>query len=127
MSVSDSFFEDTLFLESAKLDRILFLFFSILIAGNLSAQEITYSEYNNEDNRDIRFEILGKMEDHYVIYKNIRWKHVLAFYDNDMRIKKSLRLAFVPDKTFNIDFVTYPGQFYLPTSIRRIIPYFVWV
>lgn len=99
--------------------RLLFLFFTLLSSGSLSAQEITYSEYNNEDNRDIRFEILGKMEDHYVIYKNIRWKHVLAFYDNDMRIKKSLRLAFVPDKTFNIDFVTYPGQFLLTYQYQK--------
>ncbi|MBP9098297.1 MAG: hypothetical protein KBF74_05740 [Ferruginibacter sp.] len=91
---------------------VLFLLASFfMLPGSLTAQEITYSEFNNEDNRDIRFEILGKMDEHYIIYKNIRWKHVLAFYDKDMRIKKSLRLTFIPDKTFNIDFITYPGHF----------------
>jgi hypothetical protein len=77
------------------------------------AQQITYSEIRSEDNRDINFEILGKMNEHYVVYKNVRWKHMLAFYDKDMRIAKSMRLAFVPDKTFNIDFITYPDHFYV--------------
>ncbi|MEO6490091.1 MAG: hypothetical protein ABIO04_09150 [Ferruginibacter sp.] len=78
-----------------------------------SAQEITYSETKLEDNRDINFEILGKMNNKYVVYKNVRWKHLLAFYDKDMHIAKSMRLTFVPDKTFNIDFITYPDYFYV--------------
>lgn len=77
------------------------------------AQQITYSEIKGEDNRDISFEILGKMNDSYIVYKNVRWKHMLAFYDKDMRIKKSMRLTFVPEKTFNIDFITYPDYFYV--------------
>ena len=91
---------------------LLFVLFFIQ-SQKLAAQEITYSDFNGEDNRDMSFEILGKMNDHYIIYKNVRWKHVLAFYDNDMRIKKSLRLTFVPDKTFNIDFITYPDYFFM--------------
>ena len=29
----------------------------------LSAQQVTYSAYDREDNRDINFEIIGKMND----------------------------------------------------------------
>lgn len=94
-----------------KLVNIFILLF--IIPLTISAQEITYSEYNNEDSRDINFEIIGKMNDSYIIYKNIRWKHMLAIYDNDMKFKKSIRLKFVPDKTFNIDFIPYPGFFYV--------------
>lgn len=94
-----------------KLVNILVLLFFIPLT--ISAQEITYSEYNNEDNRDINFEIIGKMNNSYLIYKNIRWKHMLAIYDTDMKFKKSIRLKFVPDKTFNIDFVPYPDFFYV--------------
>jgi hypothetical protein len=90
---------------------LFFLFFIFL--QKINAQEIIYSDFRNEEDMDTKFEILGKMNDSYVIYKNIRWKHVLAFYDNDMRISKSNRLKFIPDKTFNIDFITYPDHFYM--------------
>ena len=90
---------------------LFFLFF--IVPQKLAAQEIIYSDYNHEDNRDINFEILGKMNNSYIIYKNIRWKHMLAIYDDDMKIKKSIRLKFVPDKTFNIDFITYADHFYM--------------
>ncbi len=100
-----------------------FFVFSFLLAlmmpGKLAAQQITYSEFNNEDNRDMSFEILGKMNDNYIIYKSIRWKHVLAFYDKDMHIKRSSRLTFVPDKTFNIDFITYPDHFFMVYQYQK--------
>ena len=102
-----------------KIFRIVFLFFSVLSAGGLFAQEITYSEYKSEDTREINFEILGKIDNQYVIYKNVRWKHLLAFYDKDMRITKSMRLTFVPEKTFNIDFIAYPNQFLLTYQYQK--------
>jgi hypothetical protein len=85
----------------------------------VSAQEITYSEYKNEDDRDINFEILGKMNNSYIIYKNVRWKHMLTIYDNDMRIKSNNRIKFVPDNTFNIDFITYPDHFYMVYQYQK--------
>ncbi len=100
-----------------KLVNIFILFF--IIPLTISAQEITYSEYNNEDSRDINFEIIGKLNDSYIIYKNIRWKHMLAIYDNDMKFKRSIRLKFVPDKTFNIDFIPYNDHFYIIYQYQR--------
>ncbi|MEP7165527.1 MAG: hypothetical protein ABI741_12580 [Ferruginibacter sp.] len=96
---------------------ILFIFF--ILPQKLAAQEIVYSDFNNEDNRDINFEILGKMNGSYIIYKNIRWKHMLAIYDNNMRIIKNVRLKFIPDKTFNIDFITYTDHFYMIYQFQR--------
>lgn len=100
-----------------KLVNIFILLFFIPLA--IDAQEITYSEYNNEDDSNIKFEIIGKINDSYIIYKNIRWKHMLAIYDKDMKFKKSIRLKFVPDKTFNIDFITYPDYFYIIYQYQR--------
>ena len=92
---------------------IFFIFLLFILPQKITAQEIMYADFNNEDNRDINFEILGKMNDSYIIYKNIRGKHILAVYDNDMHIKKSVFLRFIPDKTFNIDFISYPDHFYM--------------
>jgi len=92
---------------------IILLTAFFLVPISLSAQSIVYSVPKPEEDRDINFEILGKMNGNYVIYKNIRWKHVIAVYDNDMRILQSNRMKFVPDKTFNIDFIAYPDYFYV--------------
>ena len=91
---------------------VLFLL-SFIVPQKLAAQDMVFSDFNAEDHKDINFEILGKMNDTYVVYKNIRWKHMIAVYDNNMQMKKSSRLKFVPDKTFNIDFITYPDYFYI--------------
>jgi hypothetical protein len=88
---------------------LLFLLFS----AKLSAQKIIYSEVIGEDNPEINFEILGKIEGNYVIYKNVRWKHMLAVYDEKMNLKDNSRITFIPDKTFNIDFIIYPDFFYM--------------
>ncbi len=93
--------------------RFILIMFFISVYVSAQSQDIFYSDYNNEDNREINFEILGKQGKHYVIYKNVRWKHMLAFYDDNMRMVKSFRMPFISEKTFNIDFVTYPDFFYI--------------
>lgn len=98
---------------------IIFCLLNLTSPQKLAAQDIVYSDFNNEDNRDINFEILGKMNDSYIIYKNIRWKHMLAIYDNNMRMQKSIRLKFIPDKTFNIDFISYPDHFYMIYQFQK--------
>lgn len=85
----------------------------------LQAQEITYSKPKNEENRDMSFEILGKIGGNYVVYKNIRWKHVLTFYDKDMQVVKDHRIDFVPDRTFNMDIVLNPENFMLVYQYQK--------
>lgn len=99
----------------------IFLLVLILCSGKsmMAQKEITFSDYRSEDDLDISFEILGKMKGNYVIYKNVRWKHMLAYYDSSMHLAKSLRIAFIPDKTFNIDFVTYPDFFYMVYQYQK--------
>ena len=88
---------------------ISFLFISLVTKG----QTIKYSDFDREDSRDINFEIIGKMNNKVLVYKNIRWKHKIDIYDNDMNTLETVKLDFVPEKTFNIDFVAYPGYFFM--------------
>lgn len=94
---------------------ILLIFLSV----QLSAQKIIYSDIINEDNREINFEILGKVGNNYVIYKNVRWKHMLAVYNENMILKDNSRIVFIPDKTFNIDFIIYPDFFYMVYQYQK--------
>lgn len=78
-----------------------------------SAQQVTYSEMDREDSRDTNFEIIGKMKGNILVYKNNRWKHRISIFDNEMKTLENRNLDFIPEKTFNVDFITYPDFFYI--------------
>lgn len=82
-----------------------------LYSYTASAQQITYSELNKDDNKRMSFEILGNFNGNYLIYKNINRKHYIAVYDKDMHIVNTEKLDFVSNKTSNIDFINYPDNF----------------
>ncbi len=87
--------------------------FLLLMNISAFAQKVTYSEVDRQDGRDMNFEIIGKMNDHFLVYKNIRWKNYLTIYDNEMQTKEKIKLSFMPEKTINVDFITYPDFFYM--------------
>lgn len=95
--------------------RVFAFFFSgfFFFSAASQAQQVTYSEIDREDSKDINFEIIGKMNSKILVYKNIRWKHKIAVYDNEMKLAEVRALDFVPEKTFNVDFVIYPDFFYM--------------
>jgi hypothetical protein len=77
-------------------------------------QKVTYSDFEQEDSRDINFEVIGKMNGNFLVYKNVRkWRHKINIFGDDMKIKETIKLEFIPEKTFNVDFVIYPGHFYM--------------
>jgi hypothetical protein len=79
----------------------------------LAAQTVKISDYDREDTRDMNFEIIGKMNSNILVYKNIRSKHKINIFDKDMNTLETVRLNFIPDRTFNIDFVSYADHFYM--------------
>jgi hypothetical protein len=96
------------------MNRLLFTFLILLLAPVIGVcQKVTYSDYEQEDSRDINFEVIGKMNGNFLVYKNIRWRHKINIFGDDMKIKETIKLDFMPDKTFNVDFVTYPDHFYM--------------
>lgn len=95
---------------NSKLFSIL-LFILLPVIG--ICQKVTYSDFDQEDNRDINFEIIGKMNGNFLVYKNIRWRHKISIFSDSMKIKETVKLDFVPEKTFNVDFVIYPTHFYM--------------
>ncbi len=92
-----------------------FLFIAALLGFSVPvhAQTVSYSDYENDDGRDINFEIIGKMKGNFLVYKNLRWKHKLSIFDKDMNTKEIIMLDFLPEKTLNVDFIAYPDFFYM--------------
>ena len=90
---------------------ILLGFVFIFSVYHSSAQNVMFSEIQKKDNRNIKFEILGKIDGHYLVYKNISRTHFLATYDLQMQLIETNNLDFLPENIFDIDFIRYPDYF----------------
>ena len=87
---------------------------AIIVFSHLAqAQKIDYSLVDREDVRDMSFEILGKLNNNIIIYKNYRNRHAISLYDNDMQQKSRVDLSFLPEKIINVDFITYNDFAYM--------------
>jgi hypothetical protein len=95
------------------------ILFLVFFSAPVCSQQITYSDYDRDDARDMNFEIIGKMNGNFLVYKNLRWKHRLVIFDNEMNTKEIIPLAFFPEKTLNVDFVTYPDHFFMVYQYQK--------
>ncbi len=94
--------------------KTLFLYFIVSAFYRVGlSQQITYTEPETQDSRSLDFQIIGKIHDNYLIYKNIRNNYSICSYDNSMRLLNRIDLRFMPDKTLNADFIAYPDFAYL--------------
>src|SRR5690349_5234273 len=99
---------------------IIYITFLLLLPTLSFSQRIIYSEPLREDNRDINFDIIGRMRDNVLVFKNDRNRYALTVYNvNDMSLKEKVDLEFIPDKTFNVDYVTYTDHFYFIYEFQR--------
>jgi len=77
------------------------------------AQKIAYSEPDRNDQKSLSFDIVGKLNNHYLIYKNYRADNYISIYDNEMKLVETVDLDFIPDKVSGTDLITYKDHFYL--------------
>ena len=63
----------------------------------VNAQRILISEPDRDDSRKMDFEIIGKMGNNYLIYKNIRNESFICLYDNDMKMVDKVKHEYLPD------------------------------
>ena len=86
--------------------RLLFVSICFLVIANiLYAQRIVYSEPEKEDSRRMVFEVIGKINGNFLIYKNLKSKNWITIYDNDMKEVSKVALDFVPeDRLISVDF-----------------------
>lgn len=87
--------------------QIYFLFFFTGVVFIVNAQSIAYSTIDKADNKNIKFEILGRFSQNIIVYKNVNRNHKLAVYNNTMQLIETIKLDYVSDNTSNIDFVKY--------------------
>ena len=95
---------------------VLFLCFSSFSAFS---QKIDYSLVDRDDFKEMNFEIIGRMGNNINIYKNNRNRHDISVYDNDMQIKNRIKLDFMPEKVYTVDFVSYGDFAYMIYQHQR--------
>jgi hypothetical protein len=94
--------------------RLAFLFFFSVLFISANAQRVLISEPDRDDSRRMDFEIIGKMGNLYLIYKNIRNDNFICLYDNEMKMVKKVKHEYLPDeKMINVDFFPYPDFIYM--------------
>ena len=94
--------------------RLLFVVICILVLGNiLKAQKIVYSEPEREDTRRMNFEVIGKINGNFLLYKNTKSKNWVTVLDNDMKEVTKVDQDYIPDdRLINVDFFPYNDFFY---------------
>jgi hypothetical protein len=89
------------------------LFFILFTVVTVNGQIVKISDFDREDTREMNFDIIGKMNNNVLVYKNIRSRHKISIYDKDMNTLETVKLDFIPERTFNIDFIQYPDYFFM--------------
>ena len=89
-------------------------FVFILTCFNITSftQSITYSEPDRNDLKQTEFEIIGKVKNNILVYKNLRDNHAISVYDTDMKQLGRIKFSFLPDKLIKSYF--HRDQFLLP-------------
>jgi hypothetical protein len=95
--------------------QVFFLLMLILIFGGAYGQKIIYSEPDKADGRNPEFEIIGKVNGNYLIYKNTRGKKTITGFDNEMKeiFKEEQKQLPNSDRLINTDFFSYNEYAYM--------------
>ncbi|MCG2616514.1 hypothetical protein LZZ85_19595 [Terrimonas sp. NA20] len=93
-----------------------------LLAGlSAKSQRIVYSQPDREDSRRLNFEVIGKMNGNFLIYKSIRNKNWISILDNDMKEVAKVDQDYLPDndRVINVDFFPYGDFAYMIYQYRK--------
>lgn len=90
---------------------ILSFFISFLIGGSwLNAQSYFASTIEKTDKEAMQYEVLGKVGNHYWIFKNNAGINTIAQYNDQMQIVKQNDLSFLPKSLNGLEFITSSDQ-----------------
>jgi hypothetical protein len=99
----------------------IYLFILLLSCISLPAQKIVYSDYEREDSRRMPFEVVGKVQGNFLVYKYTKNRHWIVGFDNEMQQVAKVEQAYIPnnDRVINIDFYPYADFAYMIYQYER--------
>ena len=93
--------------------KIFFCLIGMIFCYSTFAQKIIYTEPDRDDSRDMRYEVIGKINGKFLVYKASQNTHYISSFDGEMKLLGKKNLDFLTDRVFNVDFVKYPDFAYL--------------
>ena len=75
------------------------------------AQSIIYSNPEEEDTRTTTYEIIGKLNGRFIIYKTSHNTNFFNIYNLDMHVEGKKSLPSIPSEIIATNFITYPDGF----------------
>lgn len=100
--------------------RIFLTLAFLILSGSLLAQRIVYSEPEKDDSRRLNFEIIGKVDGNFLIYKDIRNKNYIAVYNTNMEQIGKEDHSYLPDeRLINVDFFPYQNFAYMVYQYQK--------
>ena len=93
------------------------LFLTLALTG--MAQKITYSEPARDDTRRTNFEIIGKVGNNFLVFKNNRSDNDISVYDVNMKELDRVKQTDLDDRWINVDFVAYPDFAWMIFQYQR--------
>jgi len=94
----------------------------LMIASSMTAlgQRIVYSDPEKDDSRRMNFEIVGKVNGNYLIYKNTRNKNYISVFDASMQQTAKVDQDYIPDdRLINVDFFPYSDFAYMVYQYQK--------
>ena len=95
------------------------LLLAALLPLSSLAQKIAYAEPEREDNRRTNFEIIGKVGNNILVFKNNRTDNAISVYDNDMKLVNRVKLDYMDDRWINVDFIPYANHTWMIYQFQR--------
>ncbi len=83
--------------------------FMVCAVGFVRAQNIVYSEPDRDDERNLNFSVVGKIDAHYLVLKNVRNDYAITVFDEDMKQVDKVKLTFLPDRVINAVMCNWSG------------------
>lgn len=94
-----------------KLRLIILFCCGLLFAGNLNAQEILYSAYEDYDFQTGSYSVVGKVQGRVYVYRGSpAHGYFLDAYNDDMSRAATVVLDFFPEKTYDTKFIAYEDK-----------------
>ncbi len=101
---------------------LFFVVFTFMMCSihfsQVHAQDIKFSKTGLNFYRT-RYDIVGKVGNHYVVFQNTGWRNILQILDEDMKEVKSERLRFLPEEPMHMNFIPCDSQFIMTWQYPR--------
>lgn len=78
-----------------------------------------YSQPDRDDVKTMSFDIIGKINNQYLIHKANKNTHKITIYDSSMKVVSTNTLDFLPEKVLSTDVLAYKDFFYLFYQYQR--------